>query len=206
MRGSSDTPRSQRSRAMDGKLIVSVLALVISIVSFGLSSWVALRDRARVELVVRKGPANDFTSDKTSFGTDEVLAIQVLNLGRRPVTLAPTNPLRLIRADGSVMGVPEDQQTNEDAMTNLVHVYGRPFDGRLGENDGFVVMIRPVDWAWKRLDGLAPIVGVQVVDVTGRVRAKAKLPRPLVQWFNGDKQVIAVRQEIQNLVDRERPD
>jgi hypothetical protein len=177
---------------MNWDIALKAVAVTIPV---ALALGAAFRNRPRPTLLVTRGMGKDFSQERDQISNREVLGIQVVNKGPKPFALAATNPLRLDRADGSVMPIPDEKYAGEWGPGPLTYTYRRPADGRLGEHADFVVVIPHGEWLWMRVGGTPPVVAVRLVDVTGRVRATRKLPRRLADWFNQFETVKAVEQE-----------
>ena len=187
-------------KPMDVKTIISILALAISLLSLGVSAWVAWRDRAHPKIIVRRGLGREFTNEVSFTHAIDVLAILVVNVGRRTFAPDAINPLRLVLTDGTTLPIPDTYYPMDGGMIRPIATFRRPADGRLGEHDGFLVLIPRAGWWWIRAADTQGLRAIHLVDITGKVRAKTRVPRPIAEWFNRNADGAVLNQDIRKII------
>ena len=78
-------PSEQKTNIMDTSSLIALLALTVSVLSFGLSVYVNFRDSARVKATSHFYPSEDYDEEQPP--SPPILVIEVANHGRRPKKL-----------------------------------------------------------------------------------------------------------------------
>lgn len=153
-------------------LVVAILALLVSLGSLGVSFWNVYRDRAKLHITASMAIYSLGGLSKERY---PALAIEVINVGRRPITITSAVGLLLEGNDGMFV-----------ALTDFSRYHNRPADGTLTEAKGFSVMVPHAEWKEYLAGGGQRCTGIHVKDSKGKIYNK-KLSPKIAEWFNGDK-------------------
>lgn len=150
---------------MQEAVTISIVVLVVSVASFGLSSYLAWRDRSRLK-------AKCFAREHERTGEYSSIFVSVTNAGRRPIIL---RSLTGIYADGSKGGL--------SLSENGVKLQeGEFYETQFGRFDGIMV----------NGDDMSPLVDILITDSTGH-RYKIENSRANVQLVSQSKHPFGVR-------------
>lgn len=150
---------------MSDALTISIVALAVSIASFGLSSYLAWRDRSRLK-------AKSFAREHDRTGEYSSVFVSVTNAGRRPIIL---RSLIGIYADGSKGGI-----SLSESGVKLQE--GEFYETEFGKFDGIMV----------NGDEMSPLIDIVIKDSSGHYH-KIENSRANVQLISQSKHPFGVR-------------
>ncbi len=150
---------------MPDAITISIVALVISIASFGLSFYLAWRDRSQLK-------AKCFAHEHERTGEYSSISVSITNVGRRSVIL---RLLIGIYADGTKGG----QSLSEDGV-------------KLQEGEFYETKFEKFDGIMVSGDDMSPLVDIAIEDSSGRCH-KIENSRANVQLISQSKHPFGVR-------------
>jgi hypothetical protein len=160
-------------------LVVSILALVVALGSFGVSFWNVYRDRARLRIIIK---AAGITVTPLVSRQSQDLAIRIVNVGRRPVRMS--SYVYLMSDNPRMLRIPWILINKSTFLISKEYVFGRPEDYTLAESQEFAIHFPRDFWLRNFANRGERCVGVCLTDSTGRTYKK-RLPRRVARWFNG---------------------
>lgn len=149
--------------------VTSIVALAVSVCSFGVSFWNVFRDRVRLKITAEKGLDRRIHGMPIGMPIPS-LVITVANTGRKPIKLR--RPVKVVAVGPVYFALSRDD-----------HYEDWPAGGRLIDADHFVAYLALEEWHERRRAGASECVAVEVLDYRGQRHAKS-LSGPAAAWLN----------------------